>query len=208
MNARLLVSRVNETLVMSSSKDEPQDARGSTGSPRAIVGSGSERWPLLVPAAAKRTVDFDKARALAQLGLRQTELRVEETRVGVEHLEVAGHTAFVPHLREPARILRGAEQQGLLLAKLTQLAVANERIRHLAKRLTDRLLIGDRRLFAARLGKRHLRSRTAGGEDRHRRGRGRRPNRVGRREQRHQRCALESTRASQRDLRKVRRAGN
>src|SRR5690242_10223253 len=87
-----------------------------------------------VPAAAERTIDFDESRTLAELGLRQPELRVEETRVGVEHFEVAGDAALVAHLREAPRILRRAEQQRLLFAELAQLPVADERVRHFAER--------------------------------------------------------------------------
>src|SRR3954465_13682855 len=140
MNARLLRSWVNGTLVLSLSKDEPPAAGGSTVSPRAIACSGSDWRALLVPAAAERAVDLDEARSLSQLGLRQPQLGVEQTCVGVEHLEVAGHAAFVAHLRQPARVLGGAEQQRLLLAELAQLAVADERVGDFAKRLTKRLL--------------------------------------------------------------------
>ena len=55
------------------------------------------------------------------------------------------------------------------------LPVADERVRHFAKRLLHRPLLAERRLLRARLRERHLRSRAPGGEDRLRQAGGRRP---------------------------------
>ena len=83
--------------------------------------------------------------------------------------------------------------------------VSDQRIRHFAERLLDRLLIDEHRFLAPRLGERDLRSRASGVEDRLHQRRGGRPRAAGAGEERRQRRAGDAAGSGQRDLRKIRR---
>src|SRR5262249_14564096 len=162
-----------------------------------VPDSGRFQTPLLLPAAAEGAVDLHERGELAGLRLREAQLRAEESRVGVEDLEVARRAALVAELREPPRVLRRADQQPLLLAEFTRPAIADQRIGHLAERVLDRLLIGEHQLLLACLRLRDLRSDAARCEDRRCSRRGQAPYRARAREERAQRRALESTGAGQ-----------
>src|SRR5689334_22744252 len=64
-----------------------------------------------LPAAAERAVDLDELGQLGELRIRQPELRDEQSRVGVEDLEVAGRAALIADVRQAAGVLRRGEQQ-------------------------------------------------------------------------------------------------
>ena len=120
----------------------------------------------MLPASTERAIDFDESGQLRAVGLGQTKLRREESGVSVEHLQVARHAASIAKVRETARILRGNEQQPLLLAELAQLSITDQSIRHLAECLLHCLLVDQLRFESPCFGQLHLRTEPAGGEHR------------------------------------------
>ncbi len=107
------------------------------------------------PATPERSVDLDQREEFAQLRVGEAELRREQPAVAVQHLEVARRAALIPQIGQPPRIARGSGEQLLLLTKVPALPVRDERIRDIAQRLLNRLLVDERGLFALCRGQLH-----------------------------------------------------
>src|SRR4029077_5947050 len=108
---------------------------------------------LLLPAAAERAIDLDERLELPELGLCQRELRRKEPGFAIEDLEVAGRASPVAQVRQPGRVFRGTRQLLLLEPDLVALAIADERVGDLAKRLLHGALVDERGLFRPGFGK-------------------------------------------------------
>src|SRR5437016_4595446 len=101
----------------------------------------TRRGLLLFPPTSERSINLHERQQFTELRLRKTELGGKEPGVAVEHFQVTCGAPLISQIREPARILGGAIQQLQLLAKLTTFSIRDQRIRHVPKRLVDRLLI-------------------------------------------------------------------
>ena len=120
----------------------------------------SRRCPLdrssaLFPAAAERPVDLNESEEFVELRVGEAELGREQAAVAVQHFEVARGAALVPQIGQPPRIARGSGEQFLLLTKVPALPVGDERVRDVAQRLLNRLLVDERGLFALCRGQLH-----------------------------------------------------
>ena len=82
--------------------------------------------------------------------LRQIELRGEQPRVAVEHVEVAARAASITDVRQAAGIRGRLDELFLLRAELAGAAIADERIGELAEGLLNGLLLREDRFFGPR----------------------------------------------------------
>src|SRR5882762_6974569 len=120
----------------------------------------------VLPASAQRLVDPHHGQHLVTSRAHEPELRVEQLALAVEHLEIARDSATVAGVGEARRFARGHDERFLLEPELLALAVLHEPVRHLAKRLEDRLAVPGERLLDARPGGVHACPDAPGGEDR------------------------------------------
>jgi len=116
------------------------------------TGSG-EAIHSLLPSTSERAIDLHQRLELTKLGLRQHELGSEESRLAVQHLEVARRASPVSHVRQEGRVFRGGCQLLLLNSDLPASSIANQRVRHFTKRLLHGALIDERGFVRTGFGK-------------------------------------------------------
>ena len=75
------------------------------------------------------------------------QLPLEEIPIGVQHLEVTVEPAYPAELGETSDLLTRFDQQFLLPALLTRLAVTDQRVRDFTEGCLDRLLVARQRLL-------------------------------------------------------------
>src|SRR5919107_2468483 len=162
-----------------------------------------DRQALLLPAAAERLVELHDREQLVAPRLRDAQLRVEQLAVCVERFEQVRDVAVVAQVREARAVAQGRDQQLALRANLPRLAAGDERVRHLAEGVLDSPLVVDEQKLPLRLREAHLGLDAAAREDGLRPLREESPDGPRRAEDAHERSALETEEARERDAREV-----
>src|SRR5258708_6659824 len=96
----------------------------------------------LLPASAEISVNTNQGYKFIRLRLSKSELGTEVVGFVGQHLQVAGGSASISHLRKVRRVLSRERQLLLELPEFAVLVIFNQRVRDPTKRLLDRLLIG------------------------------------------------------------------
>ncbi len=80
---------------------------------------------LLLPASTQISVNADQSHKLIQLSLSESQLGIKVIGFVGQHLQVAGGSASVAHLRKLCGVLSGERQVLLVLPKLLVLVILN-----------------------------------------------------------------------------------
>src|SRR6266850_4543618 len=131
------------------------DFCGTTSSwSSSFENSSWKAWPgvrLTLPSASQGLVQLDDGSELVPRGRGELQLRAEKLALGVEDVELCGEPTLVPESRERERAPGRRHATLTLRADLPHLAMEDEGVLDLAKRLLDRLQILGGRLLLARL---------------------------------------------------------
>src|SRR5262249_23068865 len=106
----------------------------------------------LFPPTAKRLVQLHQRRQYIPVGLRVLLLGGEPLTLGVEHFQIAAHSANVSHVSDAGLIDQRVGKKSEAGCLFLGLLVAHERIGNVLERAIDRLLIIDEKLLTLGLG--------------------------------------------------------
>lgn len=129
---------------------------------REALGLGVVR----LPTAAKGAVNLDNTQEFVAARLGKEKFGVEQLLLVVEHFEITCHATFITVRREARRIAVRLSQVTLLDVKFLAALIRDERVRHLAERVLNGLLITGKRFLKIRTSERKVCLQSSAGEQR------------------------------------------